>query len=225
LKPFSFFILTKYILFPTGFTFLFIGYLVLFNLNSCSKEIIDYRVSIAEAEENFIEGYVDTKENLIKTRYSGTLTVAFLEEEDTQDSSIQFIQIFKIKNKVKSLKSNIVPFLLKSKNNYIYFGFYGKEFSIEHDFDFIYENKISIQSEKHIYNNEYISIFTEKGNLKQPDSISTPFIFFRGSRQNWLLYLDKKILDFEKKISICYVFITLGIFIILSSVYIRKKVI
>ncbi len=224
MKSSNLFILTKYILFPIGFTFFFIGYIFLFNLKSCSGDIKEYRDSIAVADENFIEGYVDARGNLIRTKYSKTLTVAFMEEEDTQDSNKGLFKYSKVKNKIKNLNSNVVPFLLKSKNNYIYYGFYGKEFSIDHDYDFIYENEELIQIEKHIYNFDYISIFTDKGNLKYPDSVTTPFILFRGSKQKWLLNLDEKIKNYESKYIICYGFITLGIVIIISSIIIRKKI-
>lgn len=218
------FVLTKFLLFPTGFLFLLVGLVVIFNLKTCSNEIIEYRNSIAYADENFIEGYIDARSNLIKTKFSGTNTIAFIQEEDVENSKKKSYFSFKNKNDIKLLNSNIVPFLLKSKNNYIYFGFYGKEFTIDHDYDFIYETENSFQVEKHIYDKEYISIFTEKGNLKLPDSISTPFVLYRGTREKWLHDLDKKISEYEMKFFICYLIMIIGVIIILSSILIRKKV-
>ncbi len=218
------FVLTKFLLFPTGFMFLLIGIVVLFNLKSCSSEIIEYRNSIANADENFIEGFVDARSNLIKTKFSGTNTIAFIQEEDVENSKKKSFFSFKNKNDIKLLNSNIVPFLLKSKNYYIYFGFYGKEFTIDHDYDFIYETDSTIQVEKHIYDKEFISIFTEKGNLKIPDSITTPFVLYRGTREKWLDDLDKKIREYEMKFFSCYLIMALGVIIIVSSIFIRKKI-
>jgi hypothetical protein len=218
------YILTKFLLFPTGFLLLLLGLTVLFNLKTCSGELIDYRNSIANADENFIEGYVDARSNLIKTKFSGTNTIAYIQEEDIENNKKKSYFSFKNKNEIKSLNSNIIPFLLKSKNNYIYFGFYGKEFTIDHDYDFIYETDNTIQVEKHIYDKEFISIFTERGDLKTPDSISTPFILYRGTKEKWLNDIDKKINEYELKFLICYTIMGIGVIIILSSIFIRKKI-
>lgn len=224
MKHSYFYILTKFLLFPTGFLLLLIGLAVLFNLKTCSGELIDYRNSIANADENFIEGYIDARSNLIKTKFSGTYTIAYIQEEDIANNKKRSYFSFKNKNEIKSLNSNIVPFLLKSKNNYIYFGFYGKEFSIDHEYDFIYETENTIQVEKHIYDKEFISIFTERGDLKIPDSISTPFILYRGTKEKWLNDIDKKIYEYEFKFFICYLVMGIGLIIILCSILIRKKI-
>lgn len=199
---------------------------MLFNLKSCSGELIEYRNSIANADENLIEGFVDARSNLIKTKFSGTNTIAYIQEEDIENSMRKsyFSIKYKNKNEIKSINSNIVPFLLKTKNNYIYFGFYGKEFTIDHDFDFVYETENTIQLEKHIYDKDFISIFTERGDLKFPDSISTPFVLYRGTKEKWLLNLDKKINEYEIKFFICYLLMSFGVIIILSSILIRKKI-
>ncbi len=203
---------------------LLISLAVLFNLKSCSGELIEYRDSIANADENLIEGYVDARSNLIKTKFSGTNTIAYIQEEDIENSKKKSYFTLKNKNDIKSINSNIVPFLLKTKNNYIYFGFYGKEFTIDHDYDFIYETENTIQLEKHIYDKDFISIFTERGDLKIPDSISTPFILYRGTKERWLNDLDKKIKEYELKFFICYLLMSFGVIIILSSILIRKKI-
>ena len=224
MKHKHFFILTKFLLFPTGFLLLLISLAVLFNLKSCSGELIEYRDSIANADENLIEGYVDARANLIKTKFSGTNTIAYIQEEDIENSKKKSYFTLKNKNDIKSINSNIVPFLLKTKNNYIYFGFYGKEFTIDHDYYFIYETENTIQLEKHIYDKDFISIFTERGDLKIPDSISTPFILYRGTKERWLNDLDKKIKEYELKFFICYLLMSFGVIIILSSILIRKKI-
>ena len=218
------YILTKFLLFPTGFLLLLISTAILFNLKSCSGELIDYRNSIANADENILEGFIDARSNLIKTKFSGTNTIAYIQEEDIENSKKKSYFSFKNKNEIKSINSNIVPFLLKTKNNYIYFGFYGKEFTIDHDYDFIYETESTRQVEKHVYDKEFISIFTERGDLKIPDSISTPFVLYRGTKEKWLNDLDKKIYEYELKFFLCYLIMSFGVIIILSSILIRKKI-
>jgi hypothetical protein len=122
---------------------------------------------------------------------------------------------------VISLNSSVVPFLMKSKNNYIYFGLYGKDFFIDHGYDYINNLNSKTQLEKHIYDKDYISIYTEKGDLRYPDSVKTSFIFYRGKREDWLSEIQKRIDVWNEKIKLSYYLIYLGIVLILGSIIIR----
>jgi hypothetical protein len=215
------FLISRYFSFPFGFLSLLVGVFLLFNFKSCSSEVIDFKNSVQSAEENFMEGTIEARSPLLKTAYSGTNTIAYYQEEKGEIEEKSINGKLKKKNGVISLNSSVVPFLMKSKNNYIYFGLYGKDFFIDHGYDYINNLNSKTQLEKHIYDKDYISIYTEKGDLRYPDSVKTSFIFYRGKREDWLSEIQKRIDVWNEKIKLSYYLIYLGTVLILGSIIIR----
>ena len=197
------------------------GVILLFNFKTCASEIIDFKNSVQFAEENFIEGVIEARGSLLKTAYSGTNTIAYYQEEKGEIEEKSLNGKLKKKNRVISLNSSAIPFLMKSKNNYIYFGLYGKDFLIDHTYDYINNLNSNTQLEKHIYDKDYISIYTEKGDLRYPDSVKTTFIFFRGTRLDWLIEIQKRIDVWNEKIIYSYYLIYFGIMLIVGSIFLR----
>ena len=215
------FLISRYFSFPVGFLSLLLGVVFLFNFKSCASEVIEFKNAVQSAEENFLEGSIEARSTLLKTAYSGTNTIAYYQEEKGEIEEKSTSGKLKKKNAVISLKTSAIPFLMKSKNNYIYFGLYGKEFFIDHGYDYVNNLNSKVQLEKHIYDKDYISIYTEKGDLRYPDSVKTSFIFFRGKREDWLLEIQKRIDVWNEKIYYSYYLIYIGVTLILGSIIIR----
>ncbi len=215
------FLISRYFSFPVGFLSLIMGVILLFNFKNCASEIIDFKNAVQSAEENFIEGVIEARAPLLKTAYSGTNTIAYYQEEKGEIEEKSLNGKIKKKNGVISLNSSAIPFLMKSKNNYIYFGLYGKDFIIDHKYDYINNLNSNTQLEKHIYDKDYICIYTEKGDLRYPDSVKTSFIFFRGTRVDWLNEIQKRLDVWNEKITYSYYLIYFGIFLIIGSILLR----
>ena len=78
-----------------------------------------------------------------------------------------------------------------------------------------------MQYEKHIYDKDYISIYTESGNLKNPESISSPYIFFRGSKTEWIKEVDKRLEVWNKRITYSLIGIYAGVVILFLATLFR----
>ncbi len=215
------FLISRYITFPFGFISLILGIVLLFNFKSCASEVYDFKMAVQNAEENFIEGTIESRGTLLKTAFSGTNTIAYYQEEKGELEEKLNNGKVKKKNGVISLNSSAIPFLMKSKNNYIYFGLYGKEFIIDHNYDYVNTLNSRSQSEKHIYDKDYISIYTEKGDLRYPDSIKSTFIFYRGTKEEWLNEIQKRIDVWNEKIQYSYFLIFFGFSFIVISIIVR----
>lgn len=192
--------LSRFLFLPLGSGSLLISIILILNFKTCASELEEFKESIQSADENFIEGTVEANPPFLKTPYSNTSTVLYYQQTEGEITEKSRDGSSKKKTTITNLKSASTPFLLKSGNYYIFYGLFGKDFSIEHDYDFKNPQGITIQYEKHIYNKDYISIYTEEGNLRYPDTVKTPFMFFRGSRKDWILYLDSKIDEWNNKI-------------------------
>lgn len=212
---------SKYFFLPFGGSLFILSILLIFNFKSCAGEVQEFRAAIIDAEDNFIEGIVEASPPFLKTPYSGTSTVLYyhhtegeMAEKNKDGSTKKKISIF-------NQKAAAMPFLLKTKNYYIYFGLFGKDFSLEQDYDFVSPNGSTTQFEKHIYNKDIISIYTEEGNLRFPDSVNKNLFFFRGNKNEWLAFLDIKIKVWMDRITYSIYLLILGITFFFIGIVLR----
>lgn len=217
----KYYYLSRYLFLPTGTLTFFLSIILIYNFKSCANELQDFRTALQDAEENFIEGTVEASPPFLKTPYSGTFTVLHYHHTEEEIPEKNKNLFSKTKIAITNQKASAMPFLLRTKNLYIYFGLFGKDFSIEHDYDFKYKNGSITQYEKHIYNKDTICIFTEEGNLRYPDSVKTNLFFFRGSKNEWLTFLELKTQEWLERIELSIYGLVVGGFLISIGILIR----